>query len=254
MDESMVYGHVETFSTLVLETWAVASKRQRETQETEGGGEEVKARTNTCKEEGRIIEACSIKRINGYEAYESKEIATKNDIKSEMAMDESMADGRVETFSTLVPETWADASESKHETQEMEGGSEEVKAKINTCKEERRIIEACSNKRINGYEAYESKEIATKNDIESEMAMDESMADGHVETFSTLVPETWVDASESKRETQETEGGGKEVKAEANTCEEEGDVKPKRVDDDDEETLPTKVLETWALTDVRPKR
>ena len=51
------------------------------------------------------------------------------------------------------------------------------------------------NKRINGYEAHESKEIAMKND-----------------------------------------------------------VKPKRVDNDHEETFPTKVLETWALTDVRPER
>ena len=50
------------------------------------------------------------------------------------------------------------------------------------------------------------------------------------------------------------ESGDKEVKAEANTCEEEGDVKMKRVDNDHEETFPTKVLETWALTNVRPKR
>ena len=74
-DESMADGHVKTFSTLVLETWAIALKSQRETQETEGGGEEVKAETNTCEEQGRIIEACSIKRVNGYEADESKEIA-----------------------------------------------------------------------------------------------------------------------------------------------------------------------------------
>ena len=70
-----------------------------------------------------------------------------------------------------------------------------MKAKINTCKEEGRVIEACSIKRINEYKAHESKKIVMKNDI-----------------------------------------------------------KPKRVNDDDEETFPTKVLETWALTDVRPKR
>ena len=116
------------------------------------------------------------------------------------------------------------------------------------------MSKACMIKGDKKCEADMIEEIATKNDIESEVAMDESMADGHVETFSTLVPETWADASESKRETQETEGGGEEVKAEANTCEEEGDVKMKRVDDDHEETFPTKVLETWALTDVRPKR
>ena len=40
MDESMAYGHVETFLTLYLETWAVASGNQHETKEMDGGGEE----------------------------------------------------------------------------------------------------------------------------------------------------------------------------------------------------------------------
>ena len=62
----------------------------------------------------------------------------KNDIKLEVSKDESMADGRVETFSTLVPKTWAVALESKSETQEMEGDGEEVKAKANICEEEGR--------------------------------------------------------------------------------------------------------------------
>ena len=64
------------------------------------------------------------------------------------------------------------------------------------------------------------KELATKNDIESEVAMGEVMADGHVETFSTLVPKTWAVASENQRETQETKSGGEEAKVEADTCDE----------------------------------
>ena len=85
--------HGRIFSTHALETWAVASKNQRETQETEGVGEEPKVEKNTCDEERRIIEACSIKRVNGCEAHEIEEIATKNNIESKMAMNKSMADG-----------------------------------------------------------------------------------------------------------------------------------------------------------------
>ena len=51
MDELMEDGHVETFLTLHLETWAIASKNQCETQETEGVGEEPKVEKNTCDEE-----------------------------------------------------------------------------------------------------------------------------------------------------------------------------------------------------------
>ena len=69
--------HDRIFSTHVPETWVVASKNQRETQETEGVGEKLKVEKNTCDEERRIIEACSIKKVNGYEAHEIEEIATK---------------------------------------------------------------------------------------------------------------------------------------------------------------------------------
>ena len=43
--------------------------------------------------------------------------------------------------------------------------------------------------------------------------MDESMADGHVETFPTPVLETSVVASVCQRETGEMEGGGEKTKA-----------------------------------------
>ena len=48
-----------------------------------------------------------------------------------------------------------------------------------------------------------------RNDIKSEVAMKELMADGHIEDSFTDVPETWV-VVESQRETQEMEGGIKE--------------------------------------------
>ena len=43
-------------------------------------------------------------------------------------MDESMADDRVETFSTLVPKTSAVAPVCQHETEESDGGSGKMKA------------------------------------------------------------------------------------------------------------------------------
>ena len=42
MDESMADGLLETFPTLCLETSAVASKNQRETEEMEGVGKKKK--------------------------------------------------------------------------------------------------------------------------------------------------------------------------------------------------------------------
>ena len=44
MDESMADGHLKPFPTLILETSAVDSETQHETEETEGGGEKKKSR------------------------------------------------------------------------------------------------------------------------------------------------------------------------------------------------------------------
>ena len=151
-------------------------------------------------------------------------------------MNESMADGHVETFLTLHLETWAVASGNQRETQETDGGKKEEKDQDNTTND-----------------------------------------DGQI--FSTLVPETWAIASENRCKTQETGGDGEEPKVETNTCGEErsiikdcsikridgyeahefegiameNDVKAKMVNGH-EELFPALVLETWALTDVRPKR
>ena len=178
--------HGPIFSTHVPKTWAVALKNQRVTQETEGVGEEPKVEKNTCNEERRIIEACSIKKVNGYEAHEIEEIATKNDIQSEMAMDESMVDGHVETFLTLHLETCAIVSENRCKTQETRGDGKNQKVETNTCDEERSIIKNFLIEKINGYEAHDFEEIAMENDVKAKMV------NGHEEPFPTLVLETWA--------------------------------------------------------------
>ena len=51
-----------------------------------------------------------------------------NDIESKAVMDELTADSRVETFSTLVPETSAVAPVCQCETGDMESGDGKTKA------------------------------------------------------------------------------------------------------------------------------
>ena len=77
---------------------------------------------------------------------------------------------------------------------------------------------------------------AINNDIESEMAMDESMADGHVETFLTPVLETSAVAPLCQRETGEMEGGGGKTKAHHEDEEDRG-----------RKDFPTPILETSAV-------
>ena len=59
----------------------------------------------------------------------------------------------------------------------------------------------------------ENIEAHADNKFEATMDMDESMADGHLETFPTLILETLVVASENQCETKDTEGGGKKKKS-----------------------------------------
>ena len=62
-----------------------------------------------------IINVCMIEEGKECEAYGFEEIATDNKIESEVAMDELMADGGVETFPTLILETSAVVSENQCE-------------------------------------------------------------------------------------------------------------------------------------------
>ena len=51
MGKLVVYGGVESCSPLVLETWALVSGNQCDSQETKGGGEEVKVETSMYNKE-----------------------------------------------------------------------------------------------------------------------------------------------------------------------------------------------------------
>ena len=83
------------------------------------------------------------------------------------------------------------------------------------------IIDVCIIDADKECEADVIKEVATKDEIESEVAMDESMADCHIETSPPLIPETPAVAIERQRETEETEGGGEKTNVEADEYDEE---------------------------------
>ena len=95
---------------------------QRETGETEGGGgqtnfkaqhdEEVKIEADAYDEDISIVNTCLIEKVNRYETHEFEEVVMDDTTKAigQRHMENSM----------LVLETWAIATESQHETQEME--------------------------------------------------------------------------------------------------------------------------------------
>ena len=91
----------------------------------------------------------------------------KNDIESEMAMDESMADSRVETFPTLDPETSAVVPVCQRETEETEGGGgktkaqhdKEVKIEANAYDKDISIVNTCLIEKVNRYETHEFEEV-----------------------------------------------------------------------------------------------
>ena len=101
MDEWMVDGHLETFPTLILETLAVASENQRETEETESGGEETKVKAD---------------------AYEGERV-------DEVAMGEMTEDGNTEDSWLLILKTLAVVNEKLRETENMKGGGKEGKTR-----------------------------------------------------------------------------------------------------------------------------
>ena len=141
--------------------------------------------SETSREKGlSIINACMIEGDKECEADVIEEVATKDDIESEVAMNESMADGRGKTLPTLKPEISAVAFEKLCETEETEGVGEKTKVEANA---------------YNG-------EIAEK------VAMGETTEDGNTEDSCPLILETSVVVFENQRGTGETGGGGKKVK------------------------------------------
>ena len=84
--------------------------------------------SETSREKGvSIIDACMIEGDKECEADVIEEVATKDDIESEVAMNESMADGRGKTLPTLILEISAVAFKKQHETEETEGCGEKTK-------------------------------------------------------------------------------------------------------------------------------
>ena len=75
------------------------------------------------------------------------------------------------------------------------------------------IIDACMIEGDKECEADVIEEVAREDDIESEVVMNESMADGRGKTLPTLKPEISAVAFEKQRETEETEGVGEKTKA-----------------------------------------
>ena len=161
-----------------------------------------------------IIDAFIIDADKECEAEWIEEVASKDDIESEVTIDESMEDGHMETLSPLIPETPAVAFE---ETEETEGGEEKTKFETNAC----------------------DKEIAEK------MAMCETTKDGNIEDSCQLILET--SAVADQRETGETVGGGEESEAGKDEVTETGTQTDERGQDgkpESEGTTATKEEET----------
>ena len=131
-----------------------------------------------------IIEASMIKKGKECEAYVFEEIATNNDIDSEVAMDESTMDSCVKTFSTLVPETSAVALVCQCETGDTEGDGDSTK------------VEA---------DAYEGE-------IAQDVTMGETTEDSNTEDSCPLILKTSAVVNEKQHGTEKLEGGGKKGK------------------------------------------
>ena len=176
-----------------------------------------------------------------------EEIATKKDIKSEVAMDDSMADGHVETFPTSILETSAVATECQRETGETEGGGGKTKAhheeeedrgrkNIPTpvletsavapvCQRETGETEGGDGKT----KAQHDEDVRIEADVKEDIRRKESNAQRKRDSF-THVPETWAVATESQRETREKDGDSK-GKDQDGVCNQEAEQISKSEDD-----------------------
>ena len=121
-----------------------------------------------------------------------EEIATKKDIKLEVARDESMADGHVETFPTPLLETSAVAPVCQRETGEPEGDSgktkaqhdEELKIEDDVYDEDISIVNTCLIEKVNRYETHEFEEVVMDDTTKA-------IGQRHMD-YSMLVLETWA--------------------------------------------------------------
>ena len=105
------------------------------------------------------------------------------------------------------------------------------------------MIKTCMIEGDKVFETYVIEDVAMTNDIESEVAMDESTADSRVKTLPTLVPETSAVAPVCERETGETEGGDGKTNAQHKEEEDQG-----------QKGIAAPILETSAVVHVRQLR
>ena len=179
-----------------------------------------------------LIKAC-VKGDKECKADMIEDLATKIDIKEVATNKTTSVDGEhSKTFLTMVPETWAIASENRHETQEMEGDKKGKDQDGVQNKESEQSSErdddghvghvdpkdefATSIEEDNGCDAHEIDEAATKNVIK-EVGMNDmtkAVDQMHMES-STPVLETSAVVPMSQRETGETEGDSEEEKDKA---------------------------------------
>ena len=187
----------EAFENLKAQVEA-EEKLQKEQKLKQMMSEEVKAKTNTCKEEGRIIEDCSIEKVNGYEADEFEEMATNNELEMEVAMDNTMKeDGKcAETSSPLFQDIWAmvdgnisvggeraiteEIYPNQIKTQEMEGGNEEVKVNVDIYDEE---VKQSTMVHDNG----QASQVKSKDILRDMITCSDSKGDSSVKIKQTMV-------------------------------------------------------------------
>ena len=173
----------------------------------------------------RIIESCLI------------DVAMNDKVKEVFVNNTARVDDEHgETSSTLEQETWAlvDVRPKRRKVAERKGRSKPIRTtlrwkwlrvawqrrtkktygSLHTCSRDLGI-NRCKTQETEGGDGEAKIEANVNNNVAAKMHMDESMADGHVETFPTLIRENSAVAFENQRETEETESGIKETKVEA---------------------------------------
>ena len=186
----------------------------------------------TSGDEGVIkIEACMIEKDNRCEDYRVDDIATNNKVKEVFVNNTRVDDDHGETSSTLDPETWAlpYVRPKRWKVAARKRRSKPIWKWLRVARQRRTLktyeslhtcsrdlgINRCKTQETEGGGGEAKIEANANNKFEAKMDMDESMADGHLETFPTLILETSAVASESQREIGEMGDGRKEGKTES---------------------------------------
>ena len=164
-----------------------------------------------------IIEACMIEEDNGCEAYRVDDVAANDKVKEVFVNNTTRVDDdHGETSSTLDPETWAlaDVRPKRRKVAARKRRSKPIRTtlrwkwlrvarqrrtkktygSLHTCSRDLGI-NRCKTQETEGGGGEAKIEANANNNVEAKMDMDESMADGHLETFTTLILETSAVAS-----------------------------------------------------------